>query len=223
MTKTVTSIKSKRIFTNILMYGVVLGALIAASRAQAASYGVRVVDEHGTPLGNAAVCIGTQGVADQFGRFLTSEDGLVTLDQVPAVPLYIVVSKDKYQGVTFQEPIRNWNLIKEVTLLLDGVGPTCENASKPVKAVDGPITIKNLYATKKGASYTIDSEIEGKPSHYRVSVRKDFKNAKWQPYAKQISFSGDAKGKLYYQVKRFSGTKNGWLESRSPVVNISVN
>ena len=58
------------------------------------------------------------------------------IDDLPQVPLSIVVSKDSYQGVQFFEPVRNWNLITEVTLLLYGEGPTCSDAGMVVTEDD---------------------------------------------------------------------------------------
>lgn len=200
-----------------------LAGLITISRVDAASFGVRVVDEHGRGINDASVCIGTGANAEQFGTFKTAEDGHVMLEDVPAVPLNVIVSKDSYQGVQFFEPVRNWNLVTEVTLLLDGEGPVCEQDLVDTSEDNASLKINSIYANKTGSSYMIESDVAGAPTHYKISSREDLKDAKWKPYNKKITFNGKANGALYFQVKRFTGKSNGWLEARSVVAGIAVN
>ena len=201
-----------------------LVGLITMSRAEAAGLGIRVVDEFGKPLSGAAVCLGTTGKTDQFGAYLTSAKGDIMVADLPKVAISITVSKDKYQGVHFVEPIRNWNLIKQVTLLLDGEGPVCKNdANVSTDTVDQGLVIAKLQATQRGAYTLINSEISGSPTHYRVSDRQDFKGSKWRPYNKQVKFRSAEQGELFFQVKRYSGKKNRWLEARSQIVNTPIN
>lgn len=216
--------RSTKMTGKVLLCGALLAGLIGASRAEAADFGVRVVDEYGQPLAGAAVCLGTAAQVDQFGTFVTSPDGHVLLNDAPRVPLNIVVSKKDYQGVRFVEPVRTFNMLTEVTLLLDGEGPVCHSPELAQQEEDKRhLSIANLFASKNGSVYTIQSEIDGEPSHYRISTRKDFKDAKWLPYNKRVKFWGQTDGDLFYQVKRFSGGKKGWLEARSHVANIAVN
>ncbi|MCB1755699.1 MAG: hypothetical protein KDJ38_09265, partial [Gammaproteobacteria bacterium] len=166
-------------------YLTLLAGLVMASQAEAAGFGVRVVDEFGKPLSGAAVCVGTEGKVDQFGRYVTSVDGDIMIEDLPQVPLSVTVSKQSYQGVQFFEPVRNWNLIKQVTLLLDGEGPTCSDTGMVLEENDRrSLTIGHLQVSGNSGNYTIDSEISGDPSHYRVSDRRDFKGATWKPYSK---------------------------------------
>lgn len=201
-----------------------LTALITMSRADAASFGVRVIDEQGQPLAGAAVCIGTAANPGQFGAFMTAADGSARIDNAPAVPLRITVSKEAFQGVHFEEPIRNWNLMTDVTLLRDGEGPVCDiSGHADAQAADSErLKISYLNAFKSRAGYTIESDIQGAPTHYRVSHRKDFAGAKWQPYQKAVTYRGAAKDALYFQVKRFSGNTGSWLEARSAVADIAI-
>ncbi len=218
------NVRAPGLATKFLLCGSLLAGLIGASRAEAADFGVRVVDEFGQPLAGASVCLGTRAQMDQFGSYVTSPDGHVVLNEAPRVPLNVVVSKQDYQGVRFVEPIRNFNIVTEVTLLLDGEGPVCHSPELAQQEEEKRhLSIANLFASKKGPVYTIRSEIEGEPSHYRISTRKDFKDAKWLPYKKRIKFWGQTDGNLFYQVKRFTGGKKGWLEARSHVASIAVN
>ena len=200
-----------------------LAGLVTMSRAEAASFGVRVVDEFGRSIDDASVCIGTTANNRQFGAFRTAEDGHVMIDDVPQVPLSVIVSKDNYQGVQFFEPVRNWNLVAEVTLLLDGEGPVCEQSVADVSEHNGRLIINTIHVSKNGGVYSIETEVDGNPTHYKISHREDLKGAKWMPYNKKFSYNGKADGTLYFQVKRFSGKSNGWLEARSPVAGIAVN
>lgn len=215
---------ASRMASKMLLCGAMLAGLIGASRAEAADFGVRVVDEFGQPLAGAAVCLGTGAQVDQFGTFVTSPDGHVLLNDAPRIPLTIVISKKDYQGVQFIESVRSFNMVTEVTLLLDGTGPVCHSPELAQQEEEKRhLSIANLFASKNGSVYTIQSDIDGEPSHYRISTRKDFKDAKWLPYNKRVKFWGQTDGDLFYQVKRFTGGKKGWLEARSHVASIAVN
>ena len=200
-----------------------LAGLITISRADAASFGVRVVDEFGRSIDDASVCIGTTGNNQQFGVFRTAEDGHVMVKDMPQVPLSVIVSKDNYQGVQFFEPVRNWNLITEVTLLLDGEGPVCKQPVADAAEASSRLKINTIHVSKKGGVYFIESEVAGNPTHYKISHREDLKGAKWKPYNKKFNYNGKANGTLYFQVKRFSGKPDGWMEARSAIAGIAVN
>ncbi len=225
ITKTIQPSDSKRkpVWPKVLLCVGILGGLISASRANAASFGVRVVDEFGKPVSGAAVCIGTRGKTNQFGSYLTSASGDVVVDDLPLVPLSVIVSKKEYQGVQLLQPIRNWNLVTQVTLLMHGAGPVCDHQIVETAPESRSLTIDSLYADRRGSSYTISSEVSGKPSHYRVSDRKDFQGARWLPYNDQVKYWGKSNGTLYFQVKRFSGSKSNWLEAKSTIVEVAVN
>lgn len=218
------NMSATKLTSKLILCSALLAGLIGASRAEAADFGVRVVDEYGQPIAGAAVCLGTAAQVDQFGTYVTSPDGHVLLNDAPRTALNIVVSKKDYQGVRFMEPLRSYNMVTEVTLLLDGEGPVCHSPELAQQEEEKRhLSIANLYASKNGSVYTIQSDIDGQPSHYRISTRKDFKDAKWLPYNKRVKFWGQTDGDLFYQVKRFTGGKTGWLEARSHVASIAVN
>ncbi|MDO6461460.1 carboxypeptidase-like regulatory domain-containing protein [Granulosicoccaceae sp. 1_MG-2023] len=206
-----------------VLLGVVIG-IVAISQAEAADYGVRVMDEQGRPLADAAVCVGTSARHDQFGVMMTDENGVAMVHDVPAVELKVIVSRSGYQGVALTEPVRNWNLIKGVKLLADGIGPRCDAAGLLEKEINqASLSVRSLYGSRSRDSYIIEAEIDGAPSHYRVSTSPDFSDAKWLPYERRFSYTPGQAEALYYQVRRVAGNKNSWLEARSPVVTLQVN
>lgn len=198
--------------------------LLAISRAEAADFGVRVMDEHGQPLQDAAVCLGTTGKHDQFGVYMTGDNGVVVVKDLPAVELKVTVSRSGYQGIEMVEPVRSWNLIKGVTLLEDGLGPRCDTSALLEEEISNTsLAVRALYASDQGGQYLIESEIDGAPSHYRVSAKADFSDARWLPYSRSFTYSVGAAEALYYQVRRVAGNQTSWLEARSAVVTLQVN
>ncbi len=206
----------------LLSATLLLVGLLNVSQAYSAGFGVIVVDEFGTPMRDAAVCFGLPGTPNQFGSFTTASDGRVMVEDLPRIPLNITVSKQNYQGVQFVETLKNIRMIKEVTLLLDGDGPICETKVKPVLS---SLKIKNLRARSVGKQLRIESRISGDPTHYRISNREDFKDAKWIPYKTSFSFrqSANRNETLYFQVRRYSASNRSWIEARSHVSTLSVN
>ena len=213
----------RRLPSLALLTGLGIG-FFALSQAEAANFGVRVMDEHGSPLQDAAVCVGTLGKHDQFGVYLTGDNGVVMVEDLPAVELKVTISRNGYEGIELIEPVRNWNLIKGVKLLEDGLGPRCD-ASALVKEEMSNTSLagRALYGSDEGGRYVIESDIEGAPSHYRVSKNADFKDARWLPYSRKFSYNAGGAEELYYQVRRVAGNKTSWLEARSAVVTLQVN
>jgi hypothetical protein len=214
---------SARVLIRLRLFVGLLTAFAGVSMVNAATVGVRIVDELGQPLSGAAVCFGTAANKEQFGSYITGVDGDIVLHDLPHVALILTISKEKYQGVEMHQPGRNWNLISEVMLLENGIGPVCKHDTFEVTDIKRGLEIQRLDVEKNRSFIKIGSQVTGEPSHYRVSQDKSFNGAKWLPYKKTVKYWGAVQGSLYFQVKRFTGMKKGWLEARSYVANVSVN
>jgi len=212
---------STRTRLSALALAAVIGSLAPA--AQAAVFGVRVVDDSGAPVVGAAVCVGLEGNYKQFGAMFTDSTGTATVD-VPNVPLLVTVSKDRTAGIRMSEPARGFNLIKQVRLL-DGVpGPRCRAGSSLAKPGVKQILIDNIDVREGIYSTTLNTTVRGNPSHYRVSDNEDFSDAKWRRFASIITLSEYPEAEtLFLQMRRIEGTAKSWLEARSDVITVRLN
>ncbi len=202
--------------------GLILLATIAPA-AQAAVFGVRVVDNNGAPIAGAAVCVGLHGNYKQFGALFTDSTGTATVD-VPNVPLIVTVSKDRTSGIRINEPARSFNLIKQVRLI-DGIpGPRCRAGSSLAGPGVPQINIGNIDVTQGVFATTLRPEVTGEPSHYRISDDEDFSNTKWRRFSTTISLADFPESEtIYLQMRRLEGSAKSWLEARSSVVTIRLN
>ena len=211
--------------TNKLVLSIAVITLCAVSiPAQAAKFGVRVVDDNGVPIAGAAVCIGLQGNYKQFGASFTDSQGQVMVD-VPNVPLLVTVSKDRFTGLRTTEPARSFNLLKQVQLREGIPGPRCRAGSvladsKPSAA----ITVSDIAIQAGPTTTTLSPTVIGEPSHYRVSADKEFSGAKWQRYSDQIALATNlsVSPKVYLQLRKRTGSANAFLEARSEVMTVRL-
>jgi len=197
---------------------------LVAPSAHAATFGVRVVDNAGTPIAGAAVCVGLQGNYKQFGALFTDSTGTATVE-VPNIPIIVTVSKNRSAGVRMSEPARGFNLIKQVKLI-DGIpGPRCRAGSSLADAPGVEEVLIDDVAVRTGVfATTLSTIVRGNPSHYRVSESEDFGDAKWRRFSNTISLD-DYNGteKVYLQMRRLEGTAKSWLEARSDVFTVTLN
>lgn len=214
-----------KLSTRTRLCAVALAAFIGslAPSAQAAVFGVRVVDDTGAPVAGAAVCVGLEGNYKQFGAMFTDSTGTATVD-VPNVPLLVTVSKDRTSGIRMSEPARGFNLIKQVRLLEGVPGPRCRAGSSLAKPGVEEILIDNVNVREGVYSTTLSTSVRGNPSHYRVSDNEDFSEAKWRRFSTTITTSDYPEAEiLFLQMRRLEGTAKSWLEARSNVVEVRMN
>jgi len=218
MIKRVSALKKFAVGTAITV-----SALVASHTATAATFGVRVVDPEGNPVSGASVCIGLAGNYSQFGTEFTGADGIVRVE-VPNVPLVVTVSKTRFSGMRIEEPARGFNLVKQVTLV-DGVpGPRCRAGSSIASSPNAPtIEIENVDINNNGG-LVLTPNVKGEASHYRLSTDQNFESSNWIPYSDTIRVTGALANErsLFLQMRQYTGSSTGWLEARSPVVNISI-
>lgn len=193
--------------------------------AQAAKFGVRVVDGNGAAIVGAAVCIGLQGNYKQFAATFTDAQGKVMVE-VPNVPLLVTISKDRFTGMRTTEPARSFNLLKQVTLR-DGVpGPRCRAGSSMAEHKPGvpSIVLTAIAIEENTGSKTLKPTVSGEPNQYRVSSSKAFENAKWKQYANKIALAESLSNseKVYLQMRKILGSSSSQLETRSEVLTVRL-
>lgn len=222
--------KSKSVLSNqfqklILSISVLALSAISVS-AQAAQFGVRVVDANGVPVAGASVCIGMQGNYKQFGATFTDQQGRVSVD-VPNVPLLVTVSKDRFTGMRTTEPARSFSLLKEVKLREGTPGPRCRAGSVLAehKPGVGTIVVTDIAIDNGVNSKTLSPTVSGEPNQYRVGSSKDLEGVQWKRFSSQIALGGGLSGeeKVYLQMRKFAGTATAYLESRSDVMTVRLN
>lgn len=218
----------------ILLPLLTLALGFASANAHAAKFGVRVVGADGLPVAGAAVCVGTHGNYKQFGAFFTSSEGDVTLD-VPAVPLVVTVSKNRFSGVRLDEPARRFNLIKTVKLH-DGVpGPRCRAGSSLAdsggdtggnnsSASTSGLLIAGVSVNDSAFNVAVTPSITGDANSYRMSRSKSMNNAKWRNLsARSITVDPNLLGStVYLQVRRFKQVDGATLEAHSNIVPVNL-
>ena len=193
--------------------------------AQAAKFGVRVVDENDQAVVGAAVCIGLQGNYKQFAATFTDGQGKVMVD-VPNVPLLVTVSKDQFSGIRITEPARAFNLLKQVRLREGIPGPRCKAGSSLAESRPGvpSIVVTDIAINENTGSTTLSPTVSGEPNQYRVSANKEFEGAAWTKYANQIALASSLSNnqQVYLQMRNFQGSSKGWLETRSHVLTVRL-
>lgn len=215
-----------------LKISVVAGLLMASIFAHAsppdnAWLEVHVKDRHSEkPLADAAVCLGTTGVSDQFGARRTDKNGIVRFDDVMRTSLQVTVSKSGFQSTRrLLEPL-NASRVLELKIVTGGGGPECvapDKAATP-EAASASLLIKS--ATVERDVQSVDNRVlvsvtaNATANQVRISENADFSGANWveltTPVAVALSDGRGAKY-LFIQVRRHSGTEGASLNVVSPV------
>jgi len=195
------------------------------SPAHAAKFGIRVVDQNGTPVAGAAVCIGLQGNYKQFAAQFTDTNGNVMVD-VPNVPLLVTVSKDRFTGTRSSEPARGFNILKEVKLREGTPGPRCRAGSSLADIMANPpsITVRDIAVTNGASRTVLQPNVTGEPSHYRISANEDFDGVAWKNYSNQIALVGELNSskKVFLQMRKMVGNSKASIETLSDVVTVRI-
>lgn len=196
-------------------------AVVASTPATAAKFGVKIVNEAGQSLAGTAVCIGMHGNYTQFGSMLTDKSGLAMME-VPKVPFVLTVSKSGTGAIRINEPARGFNLIKEITLTKDASGPKCNVVD--LEKSESSVKISDVHITESTYTTILNPRVVGEPTEYRVSRTPTFTGAKWKLFQTSIPLSASLseEDEVYIQMRRYSGTRKGWIEARSDVVNVKL-
>ena len=205
----------------VALSAIAVVGMAASLSAEASQFGVRVVNGAGEPVSGASVCVGLPGNYKQFGALFTNADGMAMTD-VPNVPLVVTISKTRFSGIRMSEPARGFALIREVTLN-DGIpGPRCKAGS--TIATGAAIQVDDVHVIEAANSTTLELNVSGGPSHYRVATTSEFDGARWQAYQPSIvlPMSLTRQGQIFLQMRRYKGTSGAWLEARSEVVEVHL-
>ena len=210
-----------RIFTPALTVGVLLS--IFTISANAATFGVRVVDESGMPVSGASVCFGLHGNYSQFGAQFTDTLGEATVD-VPNIPFVVTVSKTRFSGARINEPARGFNLVKQVTLVEGNPGPRCKAGSTLAESEPSHVSIEKIDVRVSGSTVQLTPEASGNPTDYRLSASPDLESVEWRPFDVTVDIpeSFATQDVVYLQLRQYAGTQNGWIESVSGVTTVQM-
>ena len=194
---------------------------MASGIANAATFGVRVVDDGGAPVVGASVCLGLPGNYKQFGALFTDAEGQAAAE-VPNIPFVVTVSKTRFSGVRLSEPARGFNLIKQVTLSEGVPGPRCKAGSTLAENNESSIQILAVDVSVNGGTVVMTPLATGGPTDYRLSSSTDFLDAGWQNLSNSFEVPATLANLdiIYLQMRRYTDFDNGWLETQSAVSTV---
>lgn len=209
----------------------VAGLLAHSSASADASLAVQVVDARtGTALEGIGVCLGTAAEPGQLGTLRTDADGRALFKAVPPGPLQLVVSGSGYVGQ--KRPIEP--LYKSGALVMKLApgwrsGPRCVVADETGSGNGPGLAITDLDVTPPAApghAVRIGVRTRGEADQIRISERQDFRDADWQPYRPEVSYTlspGRGGKQVFVQVRRAAGHGGASIQALSPVRSVSVN
>lgn len=208
----------------VLLSGLLLSTLTATSfigTAHAREYGVRIVDNDGTPVAGASVCFGLPGNYSQFGAMFTDVDGQALVD-IPDIPFVVTVSKTRFSGVRINQPAGGFNLIRQVTLTDSVPGPRCKAGSTLAENDNSSVQVTNVDVIADNQATQLALEAAGFPTDYRVSVQPDMSDSTWQSLGENITLTNSQSERdlVYLQLRRYETNPGGWLEALSRPVTV---
>ncbi|NIR61625.1 MAG: carboxypeptidase regulatory-like domain-containing protein [Gammaproteobacteria bacterium] len=206
--------------------------LLGAALVQAAELEVRVSDRSdGTALSGAAVCLGTPANPRQMGAYLTPETGTVAFGDLPHTPLQLTVSKPGYRGERRALGPLDSDRVVLVHLPKGGLGPECSDA-RPYRSRAGlPALRVRRFELAGGAATTprrrvpIELDVEGTPTHYRVSEDPRFRDVEWRAVDAEhhVTLSSrPGRKRVYLQLRRYRRLDGSSLETLSDVVEDTI-
>ena len=208
-----------------------LVAALLAQPAMAADLRVRVQDDDGRPLAEAAVCAGTPVDASQFGAGYTGRDGQAGFEQLPVTELVVVVSKPGFRGESVRLSGVRFDRLLIVTLARGGLGPACDpgrppsSATPPAAIQVRDLRVEGISGTTYPPTVTLGYALAGEANEYRVSESRTFEGAAWRPLEPQPSVQlsdGEGRKTLYFQVRRRSEVGEGALSIESDVASVDL-
>lgn len=208
------------VLTSILATsGLILVAICTPVSAK--TFGVKIVDESGQSMSNVSVCVGLPGNPTKYGSLLSDESGLALLD-VPKLPFVLTVSKARFGSMQINEPARGFNLIKQLTLKQGPSNAVC-NVADLTKS-QSSVRISTVQVVDSAFTKTLQPNVVGAPTQYRVSRTPSFTGAKWQRFDTAIPLSAglSEEASVYIQMRRYTSLDKSWIEARSEVVNVRL-
>jgi hypothetical protein len=209
-----------------------------ATPVWSASYGgnwleVRVVDKQsGSPVGQAAVCLGTRARSDQFGARRASADGTVRFDDLPANSMVLTASRDGYQGKQQGVEPLSGNRVIVLNLASGGGGPVCEavegSGEAEAEAGGDDLEIASVRVTADSSSpdgqVLVTVRVSGDANQIRIAESANFADTAWQELQSKNRYTpgqGNGVKRLYVQVRRQVEAKGASIEVLSPVKSVS--
>ena len=188
-------------------------------------------------VSDANVCLGSVSDAASHGGKKTGRSGSVVFRDVPSGLLKVTVSKSGYKSQS-----RKINLGASASAhvpIRQGVGgPTCVLASVEYPAASEQTDQQNSYSLKlfrvslnnganttSSSSVTINSQVQGNPTHYRASESPVFDGADWQTYQAAPKFklsSGKGIKVVYFQVRKTVSVGGGEIQRESSITSDSI-
>jgi len=213
-------IKGQRVIA-LATLGVSLVIASLANPVSAGQFGVRVVDSDGMPVAGASVCFGLPGNYRQFGAIFTDLKGEAMVE-VPNIPFVVTVSKTRFSGIRLNEPARNFDLIRQVTLAEGRPGPRCKAGSTLAETHKSSVRVSRVQMSTDSDRIQLIPQVSGEPTDYRLSTIPDVSFTKWQKFETSIDVPPDMalRETLYLQLRRFEGTPSGWLEATSDISTV---
>lgn len=200
-----------------------------ATEAGAANLSVQVLERgSGTPVADAAVCLGTGADPDQLGALRTNSEGAVLYEDILDTALVLTVSKDGFRGERRGIPGMSTDRVTTVLLSRGGLGPQCDAPSATAAELE---LRAQEFRLDGGAAVTRDRQVRldfrtgGEATDYRVSEAQDFAGATWQSLSGKRTFllsPGAGEKRVYLQLRKYREAEGLRLETFSDVVSDTI-
>ncbi len=189
---------------------------------------VRVVDrQSGSPVAQAAVCLGTRARADQFGARRAAANGVVRFSGLPVNRMVLMASRRGYQGRQQDVEPLSGNRVIVLKLAPGGGGPVCvatENSGEPEQATGNELEITGVRVSAdktapSGAQVQVMVDVSGQANQIRIAESADFAGAAWHALKPQNPYTvsqGKGVKRLYIQVRRQVKSRGASIEVLSP-------
>ncbi len=186
---------------------------------------VRVLDkQHGSPVADAAVCVGTPANPQQFGARRSDAGGAVRFDDLLSSSLVVTVSKKGFQGKEQRVDSPSQTRVVVMKLAPGGGGPQCDApvATAPLDTSSG-LAIDGVSIRKdpgNSARILVSVRTSGPANQVRISEQPDFAGADWQELQQPIPYElsgGAGVRQIYVQVRRAVQSQGATIEVISPV------
>lgn len=193
------------------------GAVLLPIGANAALDVLVIEARQGTPVANAAVCLGTAADPVQFGAARTDTLGRASFENLPRYGVQATVSAQGFQGRRQPLNSRQNHRLTKIALLRGGLGPEClapalaskrETAEQP-----SSVSIEQLQIRQVGSQLQLHAKTAGAPNQIRVGSAAAFDQAEWQALQMPLKIKRPPQGgPLLVQVRRAT-QKDGILLS----------
>ena len=186
---------------------------------------VRVLDkQHGRPVVDAAVCVGTRANPQQFGARRSDASGTVRFDDLLSSSLVVTASKEGFQGKQQRVDSPSQTRVVVLKLAPGGGGPQCDApvATAPLDTSSG-LAIDGVSIRKDPGDSTrilISVRTSGPANQARISEQPDFAGADWQALKQPMPYElggGAGVRQIYVQVRRIVQSQGASIEVISPV------